>query len=180
MKLTGTKLRSIMSVKHGFPYLLYYDPEFEFDQPHVDYKPESQNPERTERVQWIVDQITKTLKEGEPIRNPVLVYIRKSVENVWKLHPGKCRVRASRAMGWTTVPAIIVDKTNTYDGPGKLISVKEAEALYVDDAQIIATPEVFNQRRKGWHFKGEEIHPSLEVRGPDGIIKAATAPRFRG
>lgn len=159
-----------MTVKAGFPYKLYYDPEFDFDKPGVQYKHESGYPEREARVQFRVDQITKTLREGEAIRNPALVYITKSDPSIWKLHPGKCRVKACRAMGWTTIPAVIVDKTGTYDGPGTEITTAEAEALYSDDIVCRYDDNYFNIRIGCYKFKGEELHPSLQVHGQDGII----------
>ena len=159
-----------MSCKKGFPYKLYYDTAFDIDKPGLQYKHDSGYPEREARVQWRVDQITKTLQEGEPIRNPVLVYIRKSDPTIWKLHPGKCRVKACRAMGWTTVPALIVDKTGTYDGPGKLVSVPEAQALYSDDIITQVNSDRFQIRIGKYKFKGEVLHPSLEVHGQGGTI----------
>ena len=159
-----------MTVKQGFPYKLYFDPEFDIDKPGLQYKHDSGYPEREARVQWRVDQITKTLKEGEQIRNPALVYIRKTDPTIWKLHPGKCRVRACRAMGWTTIPAIIVDKTGTYDGPGVELTAADAKAKYSDDIAVIVKPDVFITRIGKYKFKGEELHPSLEVHGQGGTI----------
>ena len=159
-----------MSVKPGFPYKLYYDPLFKFDQPGVQYKHDSGHPEREARVQWRVDQIRKTLEEGEPIRNPVIVYIRKADPSIWKLHPGKCRVRAVRDMGGNVIPAIIVDKTNTYKGQGWEVSQEEATEMFVDDIAVICKEDLFTTRIGKYHFKGEVLHPSLEVHGQGGTI----------
>ena len=151
-----------MGIKQGFPYKLYYDKEFVFDQPHVSYKPEPENDaSRLARTAWRAAEVKKSLvKDG--MRNPCVVYISKGT-GIWKLHPGKCRVTAARELGWVTVPALIVDKTLSYAGPGEQLWEDEAEDLFSDDMHVVWDEHKFCPRLSESTFSGEVKHPTVRV-----------------
>jgi hypothetical protein len=143
-----------MSIKTGFPYKLYYDEEFNFDGPKVHCRPFSEVSDRMARVRARIDQVKISLdKDGQ--RNPVVVYIRKNREDCWKLHPGKGRVTAARELGWKTVRALIIDKSGTYDGPGKRITPQRASELFSDDITCVWDADKFCPRLTSGKFSGE-------------------------
>jgi hypothetical protein len=143
-------------IKKGFPYKLYYDEDFDCDQPQVKFKPASGDPEREARVRLRVDQVKISL-ERDGQTNPVVVYIKKSNQN-WKLHPGKCRVTALRELGMP-VKAIIIDKCDDYCGDLPEISPTEASALFSDDIEVVWNKHKFCPRLRKPKFEGEPMYP---------------------
>ena len=137
------------------PYKLYYDPEFVFDRPNVMLKPRSGDPPREARVRRRVDSIKESLpKDG--MRNPVVIYMKP--DGRFKLHPGKCRITAARELGWTTVPALIIDKYEQYppkNEAGKPITPEEGEKLFSDDQHVKWNAGVYVPTLKNHKFKGE-------------------------
>lgn len=85
-------------------YTAWYDPEFPIDDA------DSSHAAIDGRLLAYIDELTEDIRENG-LRNPVQVVVKHTKRTV---HPGKCRVAALRRLGWTTVPAIVVN----YDLPG--------------------------------------------------------------
>ncbi len=103
---------------------IYYDPEFKFDGPRVysnHLRAERPTHPRYAEIKQLVERLVDSIQKYG-IRNPVIVTIIPQHEPEAPrilLHPGQCRCRALRILGRDTVPAIILDKAGTYNGPGK-------------------------------------------------------------
>ncbi len=144
------------SVDRQKPYKLYYDAEFVFDRPNVMYKHHSGDPEREARVRLRVESVKRSVPQ-DGVRNPVIVYMKP--DGRFKLHPGKCRITAVRELGWTTIPALIIDKYDMYFDGGDPISPEEATKLFSDDQYVYFDQGVFSARLKKHKFQGEPEYP---------------------
>jgi len=159
-----------MQIIAGTYYDLYYDPEYDFDQPGVITDPREVlfvSESKRAYMRRRIDKIVKSIKR-DGIRNPAYVEIRPKGTI---LHPGQTRCRALRRLGITTMPALIVDLVGDYDGPGFPISPCKAEHLFVDDLKL-TIKEDGHLRLATVHplFKGEEQDAAMEItHSGDGV-----------
>ena len=86
-------------------YTSWYDPQFPLEQ--ADY---SHAQDDDPSLIPVIDDLVEDISQNG-LRNPVLVTCKNTK---WIIHPGKCRSRACARLGWTHIPAIIVN----YDLPG--------------------------------------------------------------
>ena len=152
------------SERYAKPYLLYYDTDFVFDRSGVLFKHDSQDEYRAARVTLRVDEIEKSLRKCGAMWNPIIIYMKS--DGRFKVHPGKCRVRAARRMGWTTVPAVIIDKYNQYPQSEGGVEVAPADAvnLFTGDQYVHWHEGVFVARIRLHKFQGEKTHAHEDVR----------------
>lgn len=85
-------------------YTAWYDPEFP-----IDVADATHSAVDIKLLEFLVE-LTEDIRQNG-LRNPVQVVCK---HTQWTVHPGKCRVAACKQLGWTTIPAIVVN----YDLPG--------------------------------------------------------------
>ena len=85
-------------------YTAWYDPEFPLE------AAEGKHAAVDSRLEAFIDELTEDIRQNG-LKNPVVVTVK---NQRWTFHPGKCRVKALKRLGYTSVPAIVVN----YDLPG--------------------------------------------------------------
>ena len=160
-----------MQILAGTYYDLYYDPEYDFDQPGVITDPREVlfvSERKHAYMRRRIDKVVKSI-QTDGLRNPGYVEIRPKGTI---LHPGQTRCRALRRLGIKTMPALIVDLVGDYDGPGFPISPCKAEHLFVDDLKLTIKEDGHLRLSTLYPlFKGEDQDPDMKITHSGGGAK---------
>lgn len=113
-------------------YTAWFDAEYRFldaEFEHSDYD---------ERLRNYVEHLRRDIEQNG-LKNPLLVTRR---NDKWIIHPGKCRAKALRSLGWETAPAVVVDfqriveSDGIPDGCEFLDNVERVRELFTGDCRV--------------------------------------------
>lgn len=107
-------------------YRLFWEPDFYFARPAV----RAEHAERSITLQNIVRRLAQDI-ERKGMRNPLFVTV---YDDFFAVHPGKCRVKALKMLGFDTAPALLYVPSGVTRIPsGTPISPADAAGRLKDD-----------------------------------------------
>ena len=92
-------------------YTAWYNPSFFIDDAYYEHASED------DRIRAYIEHIRKSIA-ADGLQNPLLVT--RKAGTGWIIHPGKCRAKALKQLGYDTAPAIVVDYMNPHLGANEV------------------------------------------------------------
>ncbi len=119
-------------------YRLWFDPEFDYDAPNVRREHATSlvhrqdDPHIRKDVEGLVASFKERLARGlPPMINPLFVTV---YEGFYSLHPGKCRAKALKLLGFTSCPALIYAPSGYAYHAGTELSPSAAAKLFTGES----------------------------------------------
>ena len=144
----------VMRRANGTPvskrYVAWFDPAFEFQRSEINgtafiwHHMDPENPS----TEWEISQLEHNIQE-EGLRNPVLISCR---NEVWTLHPGKCRAQALKRLKIAIIPAVFADYrpgAKVPDGMTEIRSINQLLPLFEGNIVPEMTPKGIRTPKKG-------------------------------
>ena len=150
----------------GTPYTIYYDPFFKFDEEDVETDPEAILFVAEYKRQYMLQRIPKIIEsiKKDGIITPAYLELRPKGVGRDILHPGQTRCRALRLMGRDTIPTLIIDLREGYEGDCEPIEAEYAMMLFNDDVSLtIKEDGSLRLRNVAAMFRGEVMDPNMSI-----------------